>query len=440
MYTLRLKHALKRQILKNMSEILNTTPITGSDIDLNLLERALSSRDVELRPKYARLITQLLKVHETGMLHYSVSSNSFELRIPDPNLLIEDGFKELNSKHLYINLTKYLEQQHIAPARCVKNGKVYTMLELLNMKPLRQRQDEIPWDIEKFLNKYKQKTLIIPRTSVSIDPNFKVEPPGECIKVTDLPSNHPAVLYLKDRGFATKQDLENLVNQFNLSFCIKSNYRNYTDQYMGLSKSPEGRLVFFIYQFGELKGWQARRLEKREGDTIYHYHLDAFNALKTGWIPVGKYDYTINKIKPLPDVPKAVFDSKYVIGFGTKASQLLLGFDAALEFNKNKINKSVVIVEGALDAGKFGAPACSSFGCHISKSQAQLIANNFDRIYLIRDHDLAGEELYTSLTNELFALGIIKEIKEITYPKIYKDIGEINDKELLNKLRNELNG
>lgn len=422
-----------------MSEILNTDPVIGSRIDLSLLQKTLSAKSIELQPKYAKLITQLLKVHETGMLHYSVSSNSFELRLPDPCLLIEDGFKELNSKHLYVNLTKYIEQGHIAPARCVKTGKVYTMLNLLNMKPLRNRQDEIPWNIDKFLSKYKQKTLIIPKTYENSNDAINVEPPGECIEITKLPENHPAVLYLKQRGFTTRENLESLVKQFNLSFCIKSKYNFYEDLYMGLSKSPEGKLIFFIHQFGELKGWQSRRIEKRDGDTLYHYHLDSNNAMKTGWIPVGKYDHDTSKLSPLPGVSKKVFDSKYVIGMGTKASQCLLGFDAAIEYNKNRTSKDIVLVEGALDAAKFGIPACSAFGCHVSKRQAELLVNNFDNIYLIRDHDLAGEELFTSLNNELLRLGVPERLHEISYPHIYKDIGEINDQQLLNNLRSNLN-
>lgn len=421
-----------------MSEILNTTPITETDIDLKLLDRALSSKNVKLKPEYQKLITQLLRVHETGMLHYSVASNSFELRIPDPNLLIEDGFKELSSKHLYVNLTKYIENQHIAPARCVKNGRIYRMLDLLNMKPLRQRQDIIPWDIEKFLTKYKQKTLIIPKATLSIeDPNFVIEPPGECIPITNLDDNHPAVKYLYERGFK-REDFDNLVKQFNLSFCISTKNDFYHDLYQGLSKSPVGKLIFFIYHFGKLKGWQSRRLEKREGDTIYHYHLDANNPIKTGWIPVGKYDYTLNKVKPLPDVPKAVLDAKYVIGFGTRASASVLGFDAAVTFNKDKPIKSIVLTEGALDAGKFGMPACCVFGCHISKNQVELIHNNFDRIYYLRDHDLAGEELEVTLKQECFRLQCIDKLHELVYPDNYKDIGEVNDYQLLNSLRDSI--
>ena len=418
-----------------MALINNTVPVVGESIDLKLLDRALSSKDIQLKPQYSTLITQLLKVHETGMLHYSIATSSFELRIPDPNLLIEDGPKELFSKHLYINLTKYIEQQHSAPARCVKNGQVYTMLELLNMSPLKDRQDTIPWDIERFLAKYKQKTLIIPKTVLIADPDKEVDLPGDCIPITELDTSHPAITYLLSRGF-TSDDLSNLYKQFKLSFCIKSKHDFYKDEYMGLSKSPVGKLIFFIYQFGKLKGWQSRRLEKREGDTIYHFYYDHDNPYKTGWIPVGKYNTETKKIQPLPDVPKKVLESKYVIGFGTRASESLLGFDAALEHAKKSTGpKQVVIAEGALDAAKFGIPACCVFGCRLSKAQATLLCNNFDQVFYLKDHDLAGEELKTSITQEFLQLYATDKLKEIEYPEIYKDIGDISDKQIIINLK-----
>ena len=416
-----------------MSKLNNTEPIIGTKIDLKLLEKALSAKSVTLQDDYKRVITALLKVHELGMLHYSVATNSFELRIPDPILLHQDGIKELNSKHLYINITKYINDGHQACARCVKNGKIYQITELLNMTPLLQRED-LGWDPELYLKKYKQKKLIIPKAITSADDSFQPEPPGECISILDLPEDHVAIQYLYSRGF-TKDQLPGLYKQFRLSYCISTHNDFYADMYQGLSKSPVGKLIFFIYHNGILKGWQARRLEKREGDTIYHWHLDQVDKFKTGWIPVGKFDYLLNKVVPLPDVPKAVFNSKYVIGFGTRASSSLLGFDAAVAFNTGKPSRSIVLVEGALDAAKFGAPACSVFGCRLSKKQAERIVNDFENIFFIKDHDSAGEELETSIRQELMTYNPV----EIVYDNSYKDIGEIKDPQIIKDLRLKYN-
>ena len=422
-----------------MANLVNTSPLEGTAIDLKRLDRALSSKNIKLKDEYARLITHLLSIHETGMLHYSVSTNSFELRIPDPYLLVEDGAKELYSKHLYINLTKFIDMNHGAPARCVKNGRVYTMLELLNMKPLRDRQDTLPWDVDLILNKFKQKTLIIPKTAMEVTPDYKVEPPGECIPITELPAVHPAIEYLNSRGF-NAEDIKQLYKQFDTSFCISTKQDFYKPLYDGLSKSPVGKLIFFVKHFGELKGWQSRRLEKVIGETKYFYHYDPINAFKSGWVPVAKYDPASTKYKPFPDVPKALMEGKYVIGFGTRASDCLLGFDAALEYgNQPTHSRSIVIVEGALDAGKFGAPACSVFGCRVSKKQAELMLNNFDKIFFIKDHDVAGNELELSLKEQFAALGRPEILKEISYNNCYKDIGEIVDKQELISLREQLN-
>ena len=432
-----------------MSEILNTEPIFGFNIDLSLFDRALSSKNISLKPQYERLISHLLKIHETGILHYSIATKSFELRIPDPILLKEDGFKELFSKHLYVNLTKYIEYQHSSPARCVKNGKIYSMVELLNMKPLRLRQDELPWDVEKFLSKYKQKTLVIPKTITSSNNEEETEFHGTCIPIIDLPNNHVAIQYLLSRGF-DKSYIKNLYNQFKVSYCIEYKNNNmYKDLYKGLSKSPVGKIIFFIYHFGKYKGWQARRIEKEENGLIYHWHFDQNNHLNSSWIPVARVEYiqdkcdTSNndtqqikrKISLLPNVHRSIINSKYVIGFGTRASESILGFDSALDYNKDKNTKCIVIVEGAFDAAKFGPPACSCFGCRVSKKQALLLHNNFDIIYYVKDHDDAGNELEHSIKEEFASLNALNKLREIQYPSNFKDLGDIRDLEIINKIR-----
>ena len=83
-------------------------------------------------------------------------------------------------------------------------------------------------------------------------------------------------------------------------------------------------------------------------------------------------------------------------------------------------------------------PACCVFGCHISKTQVELIHNNFDRIYYLRDHDLAGDELEVTLKQECFRLQCIDKLHELVYPDNYKDIGEVNDYQLLNSLRDSI--
>ena len=75
-------------------------------IDLSSLERTCNAVNFKLSQQIQRLLTRLLMIHYTGKLHV-IDSNHVELSIPDPELLQEDGPKELSSKHLYINLSKF---------------------------------------------------------------------------------------------------------------------------------------------------------------------------------------------------------------------------------------------------------------------------------------------------------------------------------------------
>lgn len=425
-----------------MAQILNTEPIIETQIDLSALEQTLATKSMVLKNKYKVLITKLLQVHGTGMLHFSLATQCYELRIPDPILLKNDGPKELFSKHLYINLTKYIEQEHNAAARCVKNGKIYKILDLINMPTLENR--DLQWDVLKYLKNFKNKKLLIPDNLVDTVSNqeIKIESPGDVIPITQLPDDHPAIEYLKSRGFSDKESIENLYNQFDTSFCYKQNPDlKYYNEYKNLNKGPQGKLIFFIKQFGKVKGWQSRVLEKVEGNTKYYYYHYANNDPRNGWIPLATYDPDRLVFNPLPLVPKKVLQHKYVIGYGTRASECILGFDAALDFNKNKKSKeykTICIVEGALDAAKLGSPACCIFGNILKTSQAKLIANNFDKVYYCLDHDLAGNTLETSIIETFNKIGFLNFYK-LDYPKQYKDIGEINDPEIINSLKLKFN-
>lgn len=418
-----------------MSQILNTEPVDGSSVDLSTLDTTVALRSTNLNKDYQNLISKLLQIHGTGMLHYSPSTSSYELRIPDPILLNNDGPKELFSRHLYINLTKYIEQNHGAAARCVKNGKVYRIIELLNnYRPLKERG--YYWDVDKFLGKCKSR-LFIPRDINSNATSCNVAPPGDVIPITELPSDHPAILYLKSRNFSDEM-IKDLYKQFETSFCIsESKGASYFDEYHGLGKSPKGKLIFFVNHFGENKGWQSRVIEKVEGNTKYYYTFYNQDDPRNGWVPVATYDHIDKTYKTFPRVPTTLLKHKYVIAYGTRKSECILGLDAALRFNKDRKEKYIIITEGALDAGKLGIPACCVFGNRISVAQCKLIVNNFDRVYYALDHDLAGNTLEISIQETLMALGF-SNFAKIEYPSQFKDIGEIDDVSIIQKLKEKL--
>lgn len=420
-----------------MSQILNTDPVEGSSIDVSSLDTTVALKSTNLSNDYKSLITKLLQIHGTGMLHFSPTTKSYELRIPDPILLNNDGPKELFSRHLYINLTKYIDQHHGAAARCVKNGKVYRIIELLNnYRPLKERG--YSWDVDRFLGKCKNK-LFIPDKDLNPSADFtEVLPPGDVIPITTLPKDHPAIMYLKSRNFSDSM-ISELYKQFETSFCIsEAKGTSYYDEYHGLGKSPKGKLIFYVKHFGELKGWQSRVIEKVEGSTKYYYTYFAENDPRNGWVPVATYNDATRSYNAFPRVPGSLLKHKYVIAYGTKKADCILGLDAAIEFNKTRTKeKYVVITEGALDAGKFGSPACCVFGNRISVPQCKLLINNFDKIYYALDHDLAGNTLEISIQETLIALGF-SNFAKIEYPKQFKDIGEIDNISIIEQLKEKL--
>lgn len=404
-----------------------------------------SAKHLNIPDKFKPLINKLLLIHGCGSIHFS-QEKCIELRLPDPLLLKEDGPKELISKHLYVNLTKYFEDKHYFAARCVKNGKIWSIIDLQNMEPIPDRK--LGWDFHKYQSLLSSKEKLILTSTCSSDSfmtldengNEIPEPPGTCIPITELPEDHPAIYYLLSRGFTIK-DLPRLQKQFNTSFCTKVNHKfQYFNEYQLLNKGPQGKLVFFIQQFGINKGWQCRFLEMNQNDCKYYYQYDTENKANCIWVPVANKSTVTNKYEPIYGVPNKLLKCKYVIGYGTKSSNCLMGFDAALGTSmdgETNPNNAIGLVEGVLDAGKLGAPFCSVQGNSLSKAQANLIVNNFDKVYYLRDHDEAGDNLAKTIETNLYQLGFTN-LEEITYPNKYKDVGEISDPILLQSIREKI--
>ena len=101
MTTEEFKEAKAKSSYAHLSVLQNFVPI-----DLSGLERSCEAVGIYLNHDQQIMITKLLQIHFTGKLHISGASRDIELSIPDPELLINDGPKELYSKHLYVNITK----------------------------------------------------------------------------------------------------------------------------------------------------------------------------------------------------------------------------------------------------------------------------------------------------------------------------------------------
>lgn len=421
-------------------------------IDLSSLERTCNAVNFKLSQQIQRLLTRLLMIHYTGKLHV-IDSNHVELSIPDPELLQEDGPKELSSKHLYINLSKFAAEGHNHAARCVKTNKFYNIKDLLEMRPIEMRHRDrsykwyLSWDPEPFLKNYKNKdilsaAMVFGDTSPSESTWVS---PGELIPVDALPVNHPAVAYLNDRGFT---DMTSLVKQFNTSFCVKENPQL---KHLKLGKdtkdyvvdpfkffTPQGCLIFTALQLGKPKLWQARVLDRQVGNDklLYAHFVDDPYGRISGYYKVAEKD-SQGKFIPIEGVYPSIAKKKYYLSPGSKAGNVLMGFDAAREFNLERTPGSRVIglCEGVMDAARMGPPFCAYLGGSLSVGQLKLISNGmFDRIILAVDHDTVGNSTASKLRRSISMLGGIS-VDELDYPLAYKDLGEIMDQNIILDLK-----
>lgn len=424
-------------------------------IDLSSLETTCSSFNFKLSKQIQLLVTRLLRVHYTGRLHV-IDNNHLELSIPDPELLQEDGPKELASKHLYINLSKFAAEGHSCAARCVKTNKFYNIKDLLEMVPIQNRNRDssykwyLGWEPDTYLKHYKDKDILtaslVFRPDDVNNPNQKVISPGTCIPLTDLPPNHPAILYLNERGY---YDMNALVSQFEASFCTEENpqikhlkFGKDTENYIidpFKFFTPQGKIIFNANQLGVTRLWQARYIDKTIGDDklqYMHFVNDPYGR-QSGYYKVAVKNKETGKWDPVDGVNPVILKQKYVIAPGTKAGMALLGFDAARAYNLTRpVGQRVIgLCEGVLDAARIGAPFCSYMGGSLSVGQMKLISNgDFDKILIACDHDVVGQETIKKLRKSLNYLGGI-DIEEIDYPLQYKDLGEITDYNVIKSLR-----
>lgn len=449
-------------------------------IDLSRLDNIGNLKDSNvLSERLKHVITRLLSIHFTGKLHL-VDSNHIELSLPDPELLQIDGPKELYSKHLYVNLSKYLNGENAVIARCVKTDRKYDINTLLSMPSINNRfkgsdrrfkytdsRVDLDWDPNPFLEKFKDKdALDLSAITFASDnsQDVEVKSPGVTIPLTQLSQNHPAVEYLRRRGFS---DLQQLENQFKACYCIKeSNRFTYGRLLTSKSKlqdvdednipqdmigslppfdplkcvSPQGRIIFYATQLGIDRLWQGRIIDETANGYKYIYAHYGEDDPRNGFKPVAKYDEATHKFVPLEDSSvdfKKIIRQKYILSPGSKASSCLLGYDAAVAFNKNRPigTKVIGLCEGALDAARMGPPFCSFMGGTLSTGQLKLISNGyFDRVLIASDHDTVGNDTIRKLRNKISLLGDIK-IDELDYPLAYKDLGEIMDQNVILDLK-----
>lgn len=154
--------------------------------------------------------------------------------------------------------------------------------------------------------------------------------PGQCYLVNTLKKSHKAVVYLKSRGF----DPDVLAKRFQVSYCMESHWFLARD-----------RLIFPVFEYGKLKGWQARYI---------------------GELPWKDKE----KKKDLPPKYFSCPNSHF-------RSRCIFNFDAMKQWQTG------VIVEGPTDVFRFGAMAGCIFGNSATEFQRRRLLSVFRRRTLI---------------------------------------------------------
>lgn len=182
------------------------------------------------------------------------------------------------------------------------------------------------------------------------------EPPGELIPLADLPSEHEASLYVRNRGF----DPRYLSDTFGITYCRHG--RRYAD---GLFDA-NGTIVIPVSENGVDIAWQARLLydpdKVREGEEAAY-----------GW----KYDPEKGAYKKPP---------KYFTSPGFKKGEHLFNFDQAAKCG------FVVVTEGAFDAMRVGKCAVAAFGKGLTDTQVQILRDTWGLVVLLLDPDAEEDQ------------------------------------------------
>lgn len=168
--------------------------------------------------------------------------------------------------------------------------------------------------------------------------------PEQCLPLREAPLDHPAVQYLRRRGYDQVRDFAKFLDRWNPLFCLESN------------RWPlaEGRLIIPITFEGKFKGWQARSLQ-----------------------------------------PEAKI--KYYTMPGMKKSRLLYNGDAAF------LRRQFAAVEGPLDVWGFGVESAAVLGKSISPAQLQLIVDAEPEVlYLIFDPAQSPKEKLKGRTHHMY--------------------------------------
>lgn len=398
-----------------------------------------------------RLAERLAAKH--GTVTIADEASGLHIHLADPEELVTSGPKELQSRHLAINAEKYFgigrydvdefptlenktlyakyrsKDREVPCAVSMKTGHTFSVEDLLVMPPLKVR---LPF----FEGVAPGKVIVGANRRLLVKDKYGNMVPEwveEAVPLTSLPDNHPAIIYLTNRGF----DVARLEEQFEACYCTKEKPENraegryYSRLPGGMKNTPQGRIIFSVRMDGVRWGYQSRCIDMWVGDKFFFWSPSEHWELIRKKLPDGSVE---EKYPADVRFPKGFAPHKYINATGSERNKLLMGFDAAVRSQESKPFNSryCVLVEGPLDAGKIGPPGIALLGKSMSEFQADAIKKHFSKVYTMMDNDAAGKQCLAKIQSRLPNM----EVVDIKVPDTVKDVGELSYKEVSDLLAN----
>jgi len=204
--------------------------------------------------------------------------------------------------------------------------------------------------------------------------------PGEIAFFSELPSDHPAKMYLEGRGY----NLNLLQSAYGVSFCQKTFDRH--------NYPLTNRIFIPIIMHGKLVGWQGRF--------------------------VGDPDWKHSSVQ------------KYFNLRGMSKKHMLYNFDVA------KNQPMVVLVEGVADVWKVGPEAVGILGADLTETQVGLVRKTWINKPVVVFLDIDNVKASRSIVSRLYPFFGSKVFTVI--PDGGKDPGSMSEEECWDLINREL--
>jgi hypothetical protein len=278
----------------------------------------------------------------------------------------------LSINHRYGVYDPVTDSDHFYLARCFNEN-------CLKEPGLRQQLKE---KIFGFMNcDQRRRTMVLTRGVRPVTDSTSLPPatlPGKVVELSDLAEDHPAIIYLRNRGF----DPVELSFRWHVCLCEEASSPH---------RMAQDRLIIPIYMNNVLVGWQARH--------------------------VGEHNWTQLKLP------------KYYTMPSFRKSFVLYNHDQA------KLQPCVVVCEGPSDVWRIGAPAVALLGKQASIGQLQILVREYRSkpIVVLLDGDASADA--NRLIHQLRPFARDRLI-QVTLP-VGRDPGSYNRAELWSLIESE---